>query len=121
MARRSIIAPPNLAWQIQQAIGKDFSTMTDATKQDPAPFRFATYRHAKGKVLLIKPANADGFKSRIDRLAEAKGIGARYVHRARGYILSARAAEKMTALYLAGFDASAWTGEVIAPRQGVVG
>jgi hypothetical protein len=79
------------------------------------PFSFEPYRYAKGKVVLRKPANGDGFKSRIDRLAEA--MGARYVGRARGYVLSQSAAKKMTAHYLAGSDANAFTGELIGQAQ----
>ncbi|MBZ9706090.1 hypothetical protein LB543_05070 [Mesorhizobium sp. ESP7-2] len=75
----------------------------------PAPY-------AKGKMIIKGKPNGTGFKTRADRLAEAKGIGGKYVHRSGGYTVSVAAAKRFAKLYADGWDASSFSGEMEAPQ-----
>lgn len=66
-------------------------------------------RYAKGKVLVVTPG-CGGWKTRAARLAQA--VGGRWVNRETGYIMSPAAGERFAALYDAGADACAITGEI---------
>jgi hypothetical protein len=69
------------------------------------------YRYAKGKVAVTCPSR-DGFKSRAARLA---GTFGRWTHRAGGYVMSAKAAERFEECYRLGWDAGVLSGKREAP------
>lgn len=70
-------------------------------------------RYAKRMIAITCPSK-DGFKTRAARLACALSRD-RYSGREHAYLMSQRAAERFQALYAAGWDASAFTGELRAP------
>lgn len=72
----------------------------------------APYRYARDMVV-VRCESPDGFKSRAARLAEH--VGGRWVHRAGGYVMSPRKAERLNALFQAGRDASTFTGNLLDP------
>lgn len=65
-------------------------------------FTVSPARYAKGKMLVRVHDSHDGLKGRASYLCDA--LNARYTHREGGYILSPAAAEKLIALYDAGYD-----------------
>lgn len=73
-------------------------------------------RYAKGKMIIRPKSDGSGFKTRAARLAEAKGIGGRWVHRSGGYTVSPAAARRFEKLYAEGWDASTWDGKMIEPK-----
>lgn len=81
-----------------------------------ADYQITPARYAKGKMIIRSVSNGSGYKNRADRLAEAKGIGGKYVHRSHGYTVSIAAATRFVKLYAEGWDASSWSGEMEAPE-----
>jgi hypothetical protein len=67
------------------------------------PFTISPAHYAKGKVIVRALDGRDGYKGRASYLIEA--LGGRYVGRSRGYHMSPAGAEKLQALYAAGFYA----------------
>lgn len=72
-------------------------------------------RYAKG-MMAVRTVGRDGYKSRACYLAERLANG-RHSNRARAYIMSPAAAARFVKLYAEGWDANAWTGELIPPRE----
>lgn len=73
-------------------------------------------RYAKGKMIIRPTPDGTGYKNRAARLAEARGIGGRYVGRSGGYTVSPTAASKFERLYAEGWDACFISGKLEAPR-----
>jgi hypothetical protein len=76
---------------------------------DPPPV-VRPYRYARGAVAVDCPS-PDGMKTRAARLAEH--VGGRWVHRAHGYVMSPRKAERLLGLFESGRDACAITGTLL--------
>lgn len=83
------------------------------------PYRIFPARYAKGKMIIQIIGNGSGFKNRAARLAEAKGIGGKYVGRSGGYTVSPSAARKFERLFSEGWDACFWSRELEAPKVAV--
>lgn len=80
-----------------------------------APYTITPARYAKGKMVIRPTSNGTGFKTRAARLAEAKGIGGKWVHRSGGYNVSPSAAKRFEKLYAEGWDACVISGTLEAP------
>lgn len=104
------------------AAGEEFLKIVKSKKYEDKPEielgTFKEARYAKGKVLYIPPpTGSDNWKNRQMKLAEAKGISGKYTNREKGYIMSKSQAEKLKKYILEGYDASAFTGELIKPED----
>jgi hypothetical protein len=82
-------------------------------KNEPG-YTITPAQYAKGKMIIHCPSNT-GYKTRAARLAEAKGIGGKYVHRSHGYTVSPSAAARFEKLYAEGWDACVMTGRLEPP------
>jgi hypothetical protein len=104
------------------AAAEEFLKIVKSKKYEEKPEielgTFKEARYAKGKVLYIPPpTGSDNWKNRQMKLAEAKGISGKYTGREKGYIMSKSQAEKLKKYILEGYDASAFTGELIKPED----
>lgn len=97
----------------------DVLNCEDVVKRNPKEpdYMITPARYAKGKMIIRPTSDGSGYKTRAARLAEAKGIGGRWVNRSGGYTVSPTAARKFEKLYAEGWDASFITGELEPPRQ----
>jgi len=67
-------------------------------------------------LLAVKCHSPNGFKSRAARLAEHGGGS--WVHRAGGYGMSPRKADRLMELFLVGRDACSFTGGLLGRDEG---
>lgn len=82
-----------------------------------APYTITPARNAKGKMVIRPTPDGTGFKTRAACLAEAKGIGGKWVNRSRGYHVSPSAAVRFERLYAEGWNASFLTCELMPPAK----
>lgn len=79
-----------------------------------APARYAG-RHNGKPQMAVRCASDGLFKTRAMRLI-GDGLKGRYSNREHAYIVSPTKAAKFERLFAEGWDASSFTGELIAPR-----
>ena len=77
------------------------------------PYNIASYRYAKGTVVVQPLSDGSGWATRAARLAGS--LGGRWVHRAGGYVMTPGKAKKFEALFAAGYDGNLFTGAVLPP------
>jgi hypothetical protein len=77
------------------------------------PWIVTDARYAKGQKMVRPVSDGSGFKGRAHRLIDA--LNGRWSNRCHGYVMSARKVERLAELYLAGFDATVISRELVAP------
>lgn len=84
-------------------------------RPDHPDYTMGPARYAKGMIAVRPTPNGSGFKTRADYLAHRLANG-RWTGRECAYILTPTASERFIRLYAEGWDANAFTGELVAPR-----
>lgn len=88
----------------------------DAAAVEHDDYSIRPARYAKGKMVIKTKSDGSGLKTRAARLAEARGIGGKWVNRSGGYTVSVSAAKRFAKLYAEGWDASYITGALEPPQ-----